>query len=53
LRHGVRKTTGYPGFNFNVEEWFEGDHYEIALARAAFEVASRGDGLPLNANWLF
>jgi hypothetical protein len=35
-----------PGFNFNVEEWFEGDRYEtlaichtLALARAAFEVA--------------
>jgi hypothetical protein len=33
------------GFNFNVEEWLEGDHYEtlaicrsLALARAAFEV---------------
>jgi hypothetical protein len=30
-----------PGFNYNVEEWFEGDHYEtlaicrtLALARA-------------------
>jgi hypothetical protein len=35
-----------PGFNFGVEEWFEGDRYEtlaicctLALARAAFEVA--------------
>jgi hypothetical protein len=35
-----------PGFNFNVEEWFEGDHYEtlaicrsLALARAAFATA--------------
>jgi hypothetical protein len=35
-----------PGFNFNVEEWFEGDHYEtlaicgsLDLAYAAFEVA--------------
>jgi hypothetical protein len=35
-----------PGFNFNVEEWFEGDHYEtLAICRtldlvyAAFEVA--------------
>jgi hypothetical protein len=35
-----------PGFNFNVEEWFEGDHYEtlaicrtLALARAAFAAA--------------
>jgi hypothetical protein len=35
-----------PGFNFNVEEWFEGDRYEtlaicrtLALARAAFAVA--------------
>jgi hypothetical protein len=35
-----------PGFNFNVEEWFEGDRYEtlaicrtLDLARAAFEVA--------------
>ena len=35
-----------PGFNFNVEEWFEGDHYEtlaicrsFALARAVFEAA--------------
>jgi hypothetical protein len=34
------------GFNFNVEEWSEGDRYEtlaicrsLALARAAFEVA--------------
>jgi len=24
-----------PGFNFNVEEWFEGDHYEtLAICRA-------------------
>jgi len=36
----------FPGINFNVEEWFEGDRYEtlatcrsLALARAAFEVA--------------
>ena len=35
-----------PGFNFKVEEWFEGDHYEtlaicrsLAVARAAFEAA--------------
>jgi len=35
-----------PGFNFNVEEWFEGDRYEtlaicrsLALARAAFAAA--------------
>jgi hypothetical protein len=35
-----------PGFNFNVEEWFEADRYEtlaicraLAIARAAFEVA--------------
>jgi hypothetical protein len=35
-----------PGFNFNVEEWFEGDRYEtlaicrtLDLARAAFAVA--------------
>jgi hypothetical protein len=35
-----------PGFNFNVEEWFEGDRYEtlaicrsLALARAVFAVA--------------
>ena len=35
-----------PGFNFNVEEWFEGDHYEtlaicrqLALARASFKEA--------------
>jgi hypothetical protein len=35
-----------PGFNFNVEEWFEGDRYEtlaicrkLDLAYAAFEVA--------------
>jgi hypothetical protein len=35
-----------PGFNFNVEEWFEGDQYEtlaicrsLELARAAFKVA--------------
>jgi hypothetical protein len=41
-----RKITGLPGFNFNVEEWFEGDRYEtlaicrsLALARAAFAVA--------------
>ena len=34
------------GFNYNVEEWFEGDHYEtlaicrsLALARAAFKAA--------------
>ena len=37
-----------PGFNFNVGEWFEGDHYEtlaicrwLALARAAFCVGRR------------
>jgi hypothetical protein len=24
-----------PGFNFNVEEWFEGDHYEtLAICRS-------------------
>jgi hypothetical protein len=35
-----------PGFNFNVEEWFEGDRYEtlaicrsLELARAAFAAA--------------
>jgi hypothetical protein len=35
-----------PGFNFNVEEWFEGDRYEtlaicrsLELARAAFKAA--------------
>jgi hypothetical protein len=35
-----------PSFNFNVEEWFEGDYYEtlaicrsLALARAAFVAA--------------
>jgi hypothetical protein len=35
-----------PGFNFNVEEWFEGDQYEmlaicrsLELARAAFAAA--------------
>jgi hypothetical protein len=35
-----------PGFNFNVEEWFEGDRYEtlaicrtLDFARAVFEVA--------------
>jgi hypothetical protein len=35
-----------PGFNFNVEEWFKGDHYEtlaicrsLAVARAAFAAA--------------
>jgi hypothetical protein len=35
-----------PGFNFNVEEWLEGDRYKtlaichtLALARAAFTVA--------------
>ena len=35
-----------PGFNYNVEEWFEGDRYEtlaicrsFALARAAFKEA--------------
>jgi hypothetical protein len=35
-----------PGFNFNVEEWCEGDHYEtlaicrnLTLARAAFDAA--------------
>jgi hypothetical protein len=34
------------GFNYNVEEWFEGDHYEtlaicrhLAIARAAFKEA--------------
>jgi hypothetical protein len=38
-----------PGFNFNVEEWFEGDRYEtlaicgtLVLAYAAFEVAVKG-----------
>jgi hypothetical protein len=37
-----------PGFNFNVEEWFPGDHYEtlalcrsLALARAAFQRSPR------------
>jgi hypothetical protein len=36
-----------PGFNFNVEEWFEGDHYEtlaicrsLELARAAIAAAN-------------
>jgi hypothetical protein len=36
------------GFNFNVEEWFEGDHYEtlaicrsLKFDRAAFISASR------------
>ena len=42
-----------PGFNFNVEEWFEGDRYEtlaicrtLALARAAFaaQVAEKSTG---------
>jgi hypothetical protein len=35
-----------PGFNFNVEEWFEGDQYEtlaicrsLELAQGAFAVA--------------
>jgi hypothetical protein len=35
-----------PGFNFNVDEWFAGDRYEmlatcrtLAMARAAFEAA--------------
>jgi hypothetical protein len=35
-----------PGFNYNVEEWFEGDRYEtlaicrqLAFARAVFKVA--------------
>jgi hypothetical protein len=35
-----------PGFNYNIEEWFEGDRYEtlaicrtLALARAAFKEA--------------
>jgi len=35
-----------PGFNFNLEEWFEGDRYEtlaicrsLALARASFAAA--------------
>jgi hypothetical protein len=35
-----------PGFNFNVEEWFEGDQYEtlaicrsLDLAQGAFAVA--------------
>jgi hypothetical protein len=35
-----------PGFNFNVEDWIEGDRYEtlaifrtLALAHAAFDVA--------------
>jgi hypothetical protein len=43
-----------PGFNFNIEEWFEGDHYEtlaifrtLALARAAFRGCGRREaGLP-------
>ena len=26
-----------PGFNFNVEEWFEGDRYEtLAICRGAY-----------------
>jgi hypothetical protein len=39
-----------PDFNFNVEEWFEGDRYEalaicrsLALARAAFAAVGRGE----------
>jgi hypothetical protein len=39
-----------PGFNFNVEEWFEGDRYEtlaicrsLELARAAFKPRDRGE----------
>jgi hypothetical protein len=38
-----------PGFNFNVEKWFEGDRYEalaicrsLELARAALAVAIAG-----------
>jgi hypothetical protein len=38
-----------PGFNYNVEQWFERDRYEtlaicrsLALARAAFEAAVKG-----------
>jgi hypothetical protein len=41
-----RKTHWLPGFNVNVEEWFEGDRYEmraicrtLAPARVAFKVA--------------
>jgi hypothetical protein len=39
-----------PGFNFNVEEWFEGDQYEtlaicrsLELARAVFAGRDRGE----------
>jgi hypothetical protein len=29
-----------PGFNFNVEEWFEGDRYETLAICRALELAS-------------
>jgi hypothetical protein len=48
------------GLQLQRRGWFEGDRYEtlticrsLALAHAAFAVAGRGDGLSLNANWLF
>jgi len=34
-----------PGFNFNVEEWFEGDHYEtLAICRGLGPRRVRGRG---------
>jgi hypothetical protein len=45
-KHSMPQDHWLPGFNFNVEEWFEGDRCEtlaicrtLALARAAFTVA--------------
>jgi len=44
-RRACRRTPG-PGFNFNIEEWIEGDRYEtlaicrtLALALASFSAA--------------
>jgi hypothetical protein len=30
----ARENHWLPGFNFNVEEWFEGDRYETPAARS-------------------
>jgi hypothetical protein len=46
METGEARPHWLPGFNFNVEEWFDGDHYEtlavcvtLALARAVFAAA--------------
>jgi hypothetical protein len=33
-----------PGFNFNVEEWFEGDRYETLAICRSLELARAGVG---------